>query len=74
VVKPYEIEAPNMSAYGKLLNERHDLYFVWYLRLVFRFAGFPGYDGIDRSVGLLPALIVNAFPFRFDRTGQKGRE
>jgi len=28
-----------------VLNERHDLLFVDYLRLCFRFGGFPGYEG-----------------------------
>jgi hypothetical protein len=45
--EPYEIAVPDLCADGKLLNERHDLYFIEYLRLVFRFGGFPGYDGVD---------------------------
>jgi len=44
---PYQIEAPNPAADGILLFERHDLYFVDYLRLVFRHGGFPGYEGIE---------------------------
>jgi hypothetical protein len=44
---PYEIAVPDLNADGRLLNERHDLYFVDYLRTAFRFGGFPGYDGID---------------------------
>lgn len=48
--EPYEIEVPDLGADGKLLNERHELYFVDYLRLVFRFGGFPGYEGIDRAL------------------------
>jgi hypothetical protein len=44
---PYEIAVPDLNADGRLLNERHDLYFVDYLPTAFRFGGFPGYDGID---------------------------
>ncbi len=43
----YEIDVPCLEADGKLRNERHDAYFVEYLRLAFRFGGFPGYDGIE---------------------------
>ena len=52
--EPYEIEVPDFAADGKAMNERHELYFVEYLRLVFRFGGFPGYDGVDRA---LPAEL-----------------
>jgi hypothetical protein len=61
--EPYQIAVPDLGADGRLLNERHDLFFVPYLRLVFRFGGFPGYDGVDVAVpqeiatlrdGLLP--------------------
>lgn len=48
--EPYEIAAPDLRADGELLNERHRLLFVDYLRLCFRFGGFPGYEGIDRGV------------------------
>ena len=41
----YEISIPDLRADGELLNERHSLLFVDYLRLSFRFGGFPGYDG-----------------------------
>jgi len=41
---------PDLRADGELLNERHQLLFVEYLRLCFRFGGFPGFDGIGRSV------------------------
>lgn len=41
---PYEIAIPDLNAHGKLLNERHDLYFVDYLPTAFRFGGFSGYD------------------------------
>jgi hypothetical protein len=42
---PYEMAIPDPRADGELLNERHELLFVDYLRLCFRFGGFPGYDG-----------------------------
>ena len=46
---PYSIAVPDPRADGELLNERHGLLFVPYLRLCFRFGGFPGYEGqIDR--------------------------
>jgi hypothetical protein len=38
-----------------VLNERHDLLFVDYLRLACRLGGFPGYEGVDRD---LPAELV----------------
>jgi hypothetical protein len=44
---PYQIEVPNASADGVLRFECHDLNFVEYLRLVFRFGGFPGYEGME---------------------------
>ena len=48
--EPYEIELPSPGADAELLNERHRLPFVDYLRLCFRFGGFPGYEGIDCGV------------------------
>ena len=42
---PYEIAIPDPRADGTVLNERHQLLFVDYLRLCFRFGGFPGYEG-----------------------------
>jgi hypothetical protein len=41
----YEMAVPDPRADGELLNERHHLFFVDYLRLCFRFGGCPGYDG-----------------------------
>lgn len=62
--EPYEIAIPELGADGKLLNERHDLYFVAYLRMVFRFGGFPGYEGIDVAVPAeIAALSANLLPF-----------
>jgi hypothetical protein len=47
---PYEIAVPDLCADAELLNEHHRLLFVDYLRLCFRFGGFPGYEGYDRGV------------------------
>lgn len=60
---PYQMKLPDPRADGEFLNERHNLFFVDYLRLAFRHGGFPGYEGIGRqapeqiamlSAGLLP--------------------
>lgn len=61
--RAYELEVPNLGADGKLLNQRHDVYFVEYLRLAFRFGGFPGYDGIDRPPGRLARLSAGLVEF-----------
>ena len=45
----YEIAVPDAAADGRLLNERHDLYFVGYLRLCFEYGRFPGYEGIKNA-------------------------
>ena len=42
---PYAIAIPDPRADGLVLNERHALMFVDYLRLCFKFGGFPGYEG-----------------------------
>jgi hypothetical protein len=42
---PYAIAIPDPRADGIVLNERHELLFVDYLRLCFRLGGFPGYEG-----------------------------
>jgi len=47
---PYTVAVPDQRADGVLLDERHHLLFVDYLRLCFRYGGFPGYEGIDRGV------------------------
>jgi len=41
---------PDLRADGELLNERHHPAVCGYLRLCFRFGGFPGFAGIGRSV------------------------
>jgi len=42
---PYAIGVPDEAVDARLMNERHELLFVDYLRLCCRFGGFPGYDG-----------------------------
>ena len=50
---PYEMTIPDLRADGELLNERHRLFFVDYLRLCFKFGGFPGYE----AMGTIPAEL-----------------
>ena len=52
----YAMAMPEPRADGELLNERHHLFFVEYLRLCFRFGGFPGYDGAARVPSEIAAL------------------
>jgi hypothetical protein len=59
----YAIAVPDARADGELLNERHNLFFVDYLRLCFDWGGFPGYEGLDRDIppeieGLRSGLIA----------------
>jgi hypothetical protein len=52
---------PDLRADGELLNERHQLFFVDYLRLCFRFGGFPGYDGaakVPAEIATLSAGLI----------------
>jgi hypothetical protein len=55
---PYEIALPDPRADAELLNEPHNLFFVDYLRLVFRHGGFPGYAGTDRDVPKEIAILA----------------
>jgi hypothetical protein len=48
--EPYQIAVPNETLDGELINERHQILFIEYLRMAFRFGGFPGYEGYDRDV------------------------
>lgn len=47
---PYAVAVPDQRADGVLLDERHNLLFVDYLRLCFRYGGFSGYEGTDQDV------------------------
>jgi hypothetical protein len=60
---PYEIAVPDLRADGELLNERHELLFVDYLRLCFRFGGFPGFDGADERPAAIDSLSAGLQPF-----------
>jgi uncharacterized protein DUF6745 len=57
----YEMAIPDLRADGELLNERHHLFFVDYLRLCFQFGGFPGYDGaaeVPQEISALKAGLL----------------
>ena len=54
---------PTSRADGELLNERHSLFFVDYLRLCFRFGGFPGYDGVARVPAEIATLRAGLLEF-----------
>jgi len=60
---PYQIEVPDPAADGVLRCERHHLYFVEYLRLVFRFGGFPGFEGFEYPPPELAELCADLLPF-----------
>ncbi len=60
---PYQIEVPNASADAVLRFECHYLNFVDYLRLAFRFGGFPGYDGMEFPPPRLAELSIGLLPF-----------
>jgi hypothetical protein len=60
---PYQVEVPNAAADGILQFECHHLYFVEYLRLVFRFGGFPGFEGFESPPRELAKLRADLRPF-----------
>ena len=60
---PYEIAIPDLRADGELVNERHRLFFVDYLRLCFEFGGFPGYDGAEKLPGEIAGLKAGLAEF-----------
>jgi hypothetical protein len=59
----YEMALPDTRADGELLNERHGLFFVDYLRLAFRWGGFPGYDGVAYRYGVIEVLRGDLLAF-----------
>jgi hypothetical protein len=59
----YEIAIPDLRADGELLNERHDLFFVDYLRLCSRYGGFPGYDGARQVPAEIESLKAGLIDF-----------
>lgn len=60
---PYGMAIPDLRADGELLNERHRLMFVDYLRLSFAFGGFPGYEGQSDRPAVLDRLSEGLVPF-----------
>lgn len=59
----YEMAIPDLRADGELLNERHQLFFVDYLRLAFQFGGFPGYEGQAQVPAELRSLGAGLLDF-----------
>jgi hypothetical protein len=56
---PYGLQLPNSSADFMFMYERHDLFFVPYLRLaIVRWGGFPGLDGRDIQFEPLDSLLA----------------
>jgi hypothetical protein len=60
---PYAMMIPDPRADGELLDERHRLFFVDYLRLCFEFGGFPGYEGKATAPRELRALSEGLVAF-----------
>ncbi len=60
---PYQIEVPSAAADAVLRFERHRLHLVEYLRLAFRFGGFPGYEGIEYPPAELAELRADLRSF-----------
>jgi hypothetical protein len=61
----YEIATPNLAADARLLTERHHTTFVNYLRICFRWAGFPKLErvpGAPDGVSALSALTRDLLP------------
>jgi hypothetical protein len=54
---------PDLRADGEILNERHRLLFVDYLRLCFRYGGFPGYEGASPIPSEIETLREGLLPF-----------
>jgi hypothetical protein len=56
---PYGLQLPNPAVDFKLLYERHDLFFVPYLRLaILRWGGFPGLEGRGIQFEPLEKLVT----------------
>ncbi len=54
----YEIAIPNLAADAHLLTERHRTTFVNYLRICFRWAGFPKLERVPGAPAAVSALLV----------------
>jgi hypothetical protein len=55
----YGIQIPDAAADARLLNERHEAGFVDYLRLAFRYGGFPGWERYDKRPEKELAFLTN---------------
>lgn len=60
---PYFIAVPAPVADALLEGEPHELSFVEYLRLAFRFGGFPGWEGRQNFPGEMEVLREGLLPF-----------
>ncbi len=61
---PYSVELPNASADFLLLNERHHLHFVPYLRMaILAYGGFPGIENTVPKPDFLDMLRAGLEPF-----------
>jgi len=60
---PYAIAVPDPKADGVLLNERHELLFVDYLRLCCRFGGLPGYEAQENPPAEIEGLRRDLLDF-----------
>lgn len=61
---PYAVKLPDSAMDFRLLNERHELHFVPYLRMaILRCGGFPGIEGREEELDLLGSLAQGLEPF-----------
>ena len=61
---PYAVQLPDPGADFLFLNERHNLFFVSYLRFaILRFGGFPGLQGGEAEFSFLASLLDGLEPF-----------
>jgi hypothetical protein len=62
--EPYCVVLPDPAADFVLLNERHGLHFVPYLRMaILRWGGLPGLDGREEPPAALGGLVAGLEPF-----------
>lgn len=62
--EPYSVALPNASADFELLNERHGMMFVPYLRLaILKWGGFPGLENKQIKFDSLESLVQGLEPF-----------
>jgi len=59
----YSMALPSPSMDARLWGEPHELMFVDYLRLAFRFGGFPGWDGKPRPPKEISELTKGLLAF-----------